>query len=51
MDAQSLASILIGACGESAQAPLFPSGVDMHVKQLSIGAIYGASELYMLTDR
>ena len=51
MDAQSLATILIDACGESAQAPLFPAGLDMHVKQASVAAIYGASELYMLTDR
>ena len=50
-DAQSLATVLIDACGESAREPLFPGAVDLHVKQVSISAIYGAAELYMLTDK
>ena len=33
------------------QAPLAPALVDPHLKRLAIGAIYGAAELYMLTDR
>ncbi|KAL1526747.1 hypothetical protein AB1Y20_015443 [Prymnesium parvum] len=50
-DARSLASVLIQACGEDAQAPLFPAGVDTHVKQMGVSAVYGSAELYMLTDK
>lgn len=50
-DAQSLATILIDTCGEDAQAPLFPSALDLRAKQMTVAAVYGASELYMLTDR
>ena len=49
-DAHSLAGVLLDACGESAQAPLFPLPLDAHMKHLSVGAVYGAGELYMLTD-
>ena len=49
-DAHSLASLLLDTCGEDAKVPLLPSVVDPHVKVLSIGAIYGAAELHMLTD-
>ena len=49
-DAHSLATLLLDACGEDAKVPLLPGAVDPHVKVLSIGAIYGAAELHMLTD-
>lgn len=49
--AHGLATTLLDACGEGAQAPLAPALVDPHVKRVAIGAIYGAAELYMLTDR
>jgi len=49
--AHQLASLFLDACGEDAQSPLAPALVDPHLKRLAIGAIYGAAELYMLTDR
>ena len=49
-DAHSLASLLLDTCGEDAKVPLLPHAVDPHVKMMSIGAIYGAAELHMLTD-
>ena len=49
-DAHSLASLLLNACGDDAQAPLLPPPVDPHMKKISIGAVYGAAELYLLTD-
>lgn len=50
-DAHSLAEQLLEACGEDARAPLMPQPVDPMVKVMSIGAIYGAAELHLLTDR
>lgn len=47
----NLSGTLLSACGEEAQAPLAPALLDPHVKRAAIGAIYGAAELYMLTDR
>ena len=49
--AHSLASQLLDACGEDAKTPLLPVPVDPLVKLVSIGAIYGAAELHLLTDR
>jgi len=50
-DAHALAALLLNACGERALSPLAPEKVDVKMKRMSIGAIYGAAELYMLTDR
>ena len=50
-DAHSLSSLLLDVCGEDAKRPLLPHPVDPHIKLISIGAIYGAAELHMLTDR
>ena len=49
--AHSLAKQLLEACGEDAKTPLVPPPVDPLVKLVSIGAIYGAAELHLLTDR
>lgn len=49
--AHALASTFLEACGEDAQSPLAPALVDPHLKRMAIGAIYGAAELYMLTDK
>lgn len=49
-DAHGLAAILMDACGEDVKTPLVPSIIDPHMKMLSIGAIYGAAELHLLTD-
>jgi len=49
--AHALASTFLEACGEDAQSPLAPALVDPHLKRVAIGAIYGAAELYMLTDK
>jgi len=49
-DAHSLSSLLLDVCGEDAKRPLLPHPVDPHIKLISIGAIYGAAELHMLTD-
>lgn len=50
-DGHELASLLLDACGEDAKAPLMPQPIDPLVKVMSIGAIYGAAELHLLTDR
>jgi len=50
-DAHALSSTLLRACGDQATSPLAPPLIDSHLKLLSIGGIYGATELYMLTDR
>ena len=50
-DAHALASTLLNACGDQATSPLAPPLIDAHLKLVSIGGIYGATELYMLTDR
>jgi len=49
--AHALASTFLEACGGDAQSPLAPALVDPHLKRVAIGAIYGAAELYMLTDK
>jgi ubiquinone biosynthesis protein COQ9 len=49
-DAHSVSSLLLDACGEDARAPLLPGPVDHHAKLLSVGALYGAAELYLITD-
>ena len=49
--AHSLSTQLLDACGEDAKSPLFPQPVDPLVKLVSIGAVYGAAELHLLTDR
>ena len=49
--AHELSGVLLSACGEEAQAPLAPALLDPHVKKVAIGAIYGAAELYMLTEQ
>ena len=49
--AHSLSQQLLNACGEDAKTPLVPPPVDPLVKVVSIGAIYGAAELHLLTDR
>ena len=49
-DAHATAALLLDACGDDAKAPLLPGAVDPHVKMMSIGAIYGAAELHLLTD-
>lgn len=49
-DGHSLASQLLDACGEDAKAPLLPASIDPLVKVMSIGAIYAAAELHLLTD-
>ena len=50
-DGHELASQLLDACGEDAKAPLMPPPIDPLIKIMSIGAIYGAAELHLLTDR
>ena len=49
--AHALASTFLEACGGDAHSPLAPALVDPHLKRVAIGAIYGAAELYMLTDK
>lgn len=49
-DAHATAALLLDACGEDAKLPLLPGVIDPHVKMMSIGAIYGAAELHLLTD-
>jgi ubiquinone biosynthesis protein COQ9 len=49
-DAHATAVLLLDACGEDAKVPLLPGAVDPYVKLMSIGAIYGAAELHLLTD-
>lgn len=50
-DAHSLTGVLLDACGEDARAPMAPGPLDDPLKRLSLGAVYGAAELYMLTDK
>lgn len=49
-DGHALASQLLDACGEDARTPLVPQPIDPLVKAISVGAIYGAAELHLLTD-
>ena len=49
-DGHNLAEQLLAACGEDGKAPLMPPPIDPFVKTLSVGAIYGAAELHLLTD-
>jgi ubiquinone biosynthesis protein COQ9 len=50
-DAHALSSQLLDACGDDVKAPLMPPPIDPLVKLMSVGAIYGAAELHLLTDR
>jgi len=50
-DGHSLAQQLLDACGEDGRTPLVPQPIDPLVKAMSVGAIYGAAELHLLTDR
>jgi len=50
-DAHALASLLLDACGAGARAPIAPAAIDAHLKCASLAAVYGAAELYMLTDK
>ena len=50
-DGHNLSQQLIEACGEDVRSPLMPPPIDPLVKLMSVGAIYGAAELHMLTDQ
>ena len=50
-DAHELAGLLLSACGADARVPMAPEPVDDHLKRVSVGAVYAAAELYLLTDR
>ena len=40
-----------GAAGDAAATEVAPKLMDPHLKRASLAAVYGAAELYMLTDR
>lgn len=51
-DAEATATILLDACGDEGAQPILPSAaLDGPAKKVAIGAVYGAAELYMLTDK
>ena len=50
-DAQALSELLLTACGDAAATEVAPKLMDPHLKRASLAAVYGAAELYMLTDR
>jgi ubiquinone biosynthesis protein COQ9 len=50
-DAAVLSELLLSACGADAEVQLAPALLDSHLKRASVAAVYGAAELYLLTDQ
>lgn len=50
-DGAALSELLLSACGAEADVQLVPAVLDPYLKRASIAAVYGAAELYLLTDQ
>jgi ubiquinone biosynthesis protein COQ9 len=50
MDARTLSDLLLSSCGPEADVKIAPALLDPHLKRAAVAAVYGAAELYLLTD-